>query len=246
MSRQRASHAAPVVDARTSSVTTARFTTARFTTARFTTALLVCGVLAGPLFVTVIAAQALTRDGFDPSRHPISALSLGDRGWIQITDFVLVGALSVAFAVGLRRVLGPAAATWGPLLTAVYGAGLIVTGVFVGDPGLGFPPGTDPRIPELSWHAAVHAAAPPVAFGALIGVCAVFTHRFLEGSRRGWAWYSAGTGVTALALLLWPGAGETVRTAVAVLITSAWMTAIAIDATTEQRRQRRSAAAITG
>ena len=235
MSRQRASRAAPVVDARTSSVTTARFTTA----------LLVCGVLAGPLFVIVIAAQALTREGFDPSRHPISALSLGDRGWIQITDFVLVGALSVAFAVGLRRVLRPAA-TWGPLLTAVYGAGLIVTGVFVGDPGLGFPPGTDPRIPELSWHAAVHAAAPPVAFGALLGVCAVFTRRFLEGSRRGWAWCSAGTGVSALALLLWPSAGGTVRTAVAVLITSAWMTAIAIDATTEQRRQRRSAAAITG
>ena len=235
MSRQRASRAAPVVDARTSSVTTARFTTA----------LLVCGVLAGPLFVIVIAAQALTREGFDPSRHPISALSLGDRGWIQITDFVLVGALSVAFAVGLRRVLRPAA-TWGPLLTAVYGAGLIVTGVFVGDPGLGFPPGTDPRIPELSWLAAVHAAAPPVAFGALIGVCAVFTRRFLEGGRRGLAWYSAGTGVTALALLLWPSAGGTVRTAVAVLITSAWMTAIAIDATTEQRRQRSSAAAITG
>jgi hypothetical membrane protein len=73
--------------------------------------LLVCGVVAGPVFVTVIAVQALTRDGFDPSRHPISALSLGERGWIQITDFVLVGAMSVAFAVGLRRVLRPAA-TW--------------------------------------------------------------------------------------------------------------------------------------
>ncbi len=232
MSRQRASHAAPVVDARTSLLTTARSTTA----------LLVCGVLAGPLFVIVIAAQALAREGFDPSRHPISALSLGDRGWIQITDFVLVGMLSVAFAVGQRRVLRPAPATWGPLLIAVYGVGLIVTGVFVGDPGLDFPPGTDPGIPELSWHAAVHAAAPPVAFGALIGACAVFTRRFLEGGRRGWAWYSAGTGVTALALQLWPGAGGTVCTAVAVLITSVWMTAVAIDATTEQRR---SAAAIT-
>lgn len=124
MSRQRASHAAPVVVARTSSLTTARSTTA----------LLVCGVVAGPLFVIVIAAQALTRDGFDPSRHPISALSLGDRGWIQITEFVLVGMLSVAFAVGQRRVLRPAPATRGPLLIAVYGVGLIVTGVFVGDP----------------------------------------------------------------------------------------------------------------
>ena len=67
--------------------------------------------------------------------------------------------------MGLRRRCAPARATWGPLLVAVYGVGLIVTGVFVGDPGLGFPPGTEPGIPELSWHAAVHAAAPPVAFG---------------------------------------------------------------------------------
>jgi hypothetical protein len=114
--------------------------------------------------------------------------------------------LSVAFAVGLRRVLGPAP-TVGPLLIAVYGVGLIVTGAFVGDPGLGFPPGTGPGIGELSWHAAVHAAAPPVAFGALIGACLVFARRFVGCGRRGWAGYSAGTAVTALALLLWPGDG---------------------------------------
>ena len=223
MSGQRTGHAAPVVDA------------SPVTTAPFTRALLVCGVLAGPLFVTVLAAQALTRDGFDPSRHPISALSLGDRGWIQIADFVLVGVLSVAFAAGLRRV--PRPAPWGPLLIAVYGVGLIVTGVFVGDPGLGFPPGTEPGIPELSWHAAVHAAAPPVAFGALIGGCAVFARRFSGGGRRGWAGYSAGTAVAALALLLWPGGGGAVRTGVAVLITSAWMTALATDANAELHRQ---------
>jgi len=235
MSRQPVSDAVPMAGA----------ATPPFATARFTGALLVCGVLAGPLFVTVIAAQALTSDGFDPSRHPISALSLGDRGWIQIADFVLAGVLSVAFAVGLRRVLGPAP-TVGPLLIAVYGVGLIVTGAFVGDPGLGFPPGTEPGIPQLSWHAAVHAVAPPVAFGALIGVCAVFTRRFLDRGRRGWASYSGGTGVAALALLLWPGAGGTVRTAVAVVITSAWMTAVAFDAGAELRRQRRAAGMITG
>jgi len=235
MSRQPVSDAVPMAGA----------ATPPFATARFTGALLVCGVLAGPLFVTVIAAQALTSDGFDPSRHPISALSLGDRGWIQIADFVLAGVLSVAFAVGLRRVLGPAP-TVGPLLIAVYGVGLIVTGAFVGDPGLGFPPGTEPGIPPLSWHAAVHAVAPPVAFGALIGVCAVFTRRFLAGGRRGWATYSAGTGAAGLALLLWPGAGGTVRTAAAVVITSTWMTAVAIDARVDMRRRQRAAALITG
>ena len=42
--------------------------------------LLACGVIAGPLFVAVWLAQALTREGFDPTYHPLSLLSLGDLG----------------------------------------------------------------------------------------------------------------------------------------------------------------------
>jgi hypothetical protein len=104
--------------------------------------LLACGVIAGPLFVGVAALQALTRDGFDLSRHRLSRLSLGDLGWIQITNFVVAGLLSTAFAVGMWLVLHPGrAGTWGPILTGVFGAGLAAGGVFVPDPCLGFSPG---------------------------------------------------------------------------------------------------------
>jgi hypothetical protein len=48
-------------------------------------------VLAGPLFVIVVAVQILTREGFDLSRHPISLLSVGDLGWIQMANFVIAG-----------------------------------------------------------------------------------------------------------------------------------------------------------
>jgi hypothetical protein len=61
------------------------------------------GIVAGPLFLVVWALQAFTRDGFDPGRHPLSLLSLGDLGWIQIANFVATGALFVACAVGLRH-----------------------------------------------------------------------------------------------------------------------------------------------
>jgi hypothetical protein len=40
-----------------------------------TRALLASGVVAGPLFVAVALLQALTRDGFDLRRHPLSLLS---------------------------------------------------------------------------------------------------------------------------------------------------------------------------
>ena len=50
-------------------------------------------------------AQALTRPGFDLSRHPWSALANGDLGWIQMVNLVLTGILVIAFSVGLGRVL---------------------------------------------------------------------------------------------------------------------------------------------
>jgi hypothetical protein len=102
------------------------------TTTKETRALLACGVVAGPLFLAVAVLQALTREGFDLSRHPLSLLSLGELGWIQIANFVVAGLLSVAFAVGLRRVLHLGrGGTWGPLLIGTYGVGLIMGGVFV-------------------------------------------------------------------------------------------------------------------
>lgn len=75
------------------------------TPAWVTRALLTCGVVAGPLFVVVAIFEILTRPGYDFGRHPISLLSLGDFGWIQIANFVGSGLLTIGFAVGARRVL---------------------------------------------------------------------------------------------------------------------------------------------
>lgn len=193
------------------------------------TGLLVCGVLAGPLFVTVTAIGIVSREGFDLRRNGISQLSLGDRGWIQIANFIVAGLLSIAFALGARRALRPGiGAVAAPVLISGYGLGLVATGLFLVDPGVGFPPGTPDILPDrLSWHGAVHAVAPPVAFGLLVGVCFIFARRFAGERRFGWAAYCAVTGVAALALVFWPGAGGSVRSAIAVVITSAWMTATA-------------------
>jgi uncharacterized membrane protein YhaH (DUF805 family) len=154
-----------------------------------TRALLACGVVAGPLFVAVGLLQMLTRDGFDPTRHPLSLLSLGDLGWVQITNFVLSGLLFVAAAVGMRRVLRPGrGGTWGPRLVGVYGTALVMGGVFVADPALGFPPGTPDGIPDqMSWHGALHSVAPVLASLALVAACLVFARRFAAEGRRGWA-----------------------------------------------------------
>ena len=166
--------------------------------ARRTRRLLAGGAAAGPLFIAVAGIQAATRTGFDAAKHPLSLLSVGDLGWIQITNFVLTGLLFLAGAVGLRRVLSPGpASVWGPRLIGAFGAALIAGGVFVADPGLGFPPGTPGGVPdEMSWHAMVHAAAPVIGFLALSLACFVFARRSLRVGERGWAGWSIFTGIS--------------------------------------------------
>lgn len=56
--------------------------------------LLIGGVLAGPIFVASAIVQAATRDGFDFRRHPVSVLSTGELGWIQIVTFLVTGEIS--------------------------------------------------------------------------------------------------------------------------------------------------------
>ena len=68
-----------------------------------TKVLLLCGILTGPLFLVVAIIQAITRSGYNVRLNAVSQLSLGDRGWIQITSFLLAGLLGVRCATGVRR-----------------------------------------------------------------------------------------------------------------------------------------------
>jgi len=167
-----------------------------------TSTLLTCGIIAGPLYVVVVALQMVTRDGFDISRHPASMLSNGDQGWIQIANFAVTGLLFVAAAIGLHRVLGQTkgrGARWGPRLIGVFGTGMVAAAVFSADPADGFPPGTPIGPPTtMSWHGALHFLVAAVAFLALVAACFVFTRRFLAAGRRGWAVFSGVTGAAFL------------------------------------------------
>src|SRR5215831_7565091 len=74
---------------------------------KLTRMLLACGIVAGPLFTVVGLTQALTRPGFDITRHALSLLSNGELGWIQVCNFLLTGLLFVACAVGMRQLRPP-------------------------------------------------------------------------------------------------------------------------------------------
>ena len=195
-----------------------------------TTRLVACGILAGPLFIAGWAIQAFTREGFDPGRHPLSLLSLGDLGWIQIAIFVVTGALYLACAVGLWRVLRPGpGGTWGPLLVGGHGIGLMVSGVFLADAGAGFPPGAPAGAPErVSWHGIVHELGFVVATLSWTVACFVFARRFAALGLRGWAAACVATPVAVIALLSWPDLDSlSVRLVIASAVSAGFLAVLA-------------------
>ena len=158
--------------------------------------LLTGGVLAGPIYIIVGIAQILTREGFDITRHPLSFMSLGDLGWIQITNFIVTGLLVIAGAIGMRRLAqDDKRLKWGALLVGIYGMGVLGGGLFVPDPALGFPPGTPDTYPTtMSAHGLLHFIFGQIGFLALIAASIVYARYFAANSLRGWAIFSVLTG----------------------------------------------------
>lgn len=179
-----------------------------------TAGLLCCGIILAPLFYVVVVVQAFTRTGFDLRRAPLSLLSLGDQGWIQIANFLLAGLLALACAAGIRRTLaGRKGRIFGPLLIATYGLGLIIAGVFHPDPGYHFPPGVGApaeMLPVMSAHAKIHSLGFVIVVLSLMTACFVFAFVFRSRGQHGWSVYSAATGIATPVLLVTAIATNTV------------------------------------
>ena len=160
---------------------------------------LICGVIAGPLFVTAFLIQGAIRPDYNPLRHSISTLELGSEfGWIQSLNFIVAGLLMLVFAVGVRSMLrSEMRSTWGPLLIGLWAVGLIGAGIFATDPDIGYPPKTPYPIQD-SMHGVLHNLSAGLGFPALVVACLVFARWFAVRRERGWAFYSAVSGVVLL------------------------------------------------
>lgn len=88
--------------------------------------LLIVGVAATVVSLAVLLIEGALRPGYHSTYHTVSALSLGDRGWIQIANFLQLGAGMFAFAVAVHWTLNSVV---GAVLLAIFGLRSIVAGV---------------------------------------------------------------------------------------------------------------------
>lgn len=117
--------------------------------------LLICGDL----------IDAGTRPGYDPARHWVSHLALGDQGWLGSGKLVAAGLLLVGLAVALRAApLRDTIRPWTRGLVGLVGIGLLAAAAFPIDPGMDYPPGAPAG---QSWRGGVHDVAGALTFLAL-------------------------------------------------------------------------------
>lgn len=197
-----------------------------------TRSLLTCAVVASPLWAAVSLTQAATRQGFDITRHPLSALSNGSLGWLQITNFLLAGTLLALGASGLRRSLhGTPGGTWAPRLVRIGGIGMIAAGAFVMDPVDGFPTGAPSAdAATLTWHSYAHFAAGSVTFTSLIAACYVLGRHFGRTGNRPYAFASRVAGTALLIGNGWAmsgGRAGTLTLAVGAVTAMLWVSVVA-------------------
>lgn len=144
--------------------------------AAITRSLLGWGVVAGPFYLVVGLAQAMARDGFDPSRHALSHLLLGDWGWVQATNLVLTGVMVVAAAVGFDRL---DAGRWISLPLGLFGLGMVASAILPPDATQGFPPGSE-GVTVATASGLAHLAFGAIGFVGL-AVAAGATARWFTG-----------------------------------------------------------------
>jgi Protein of unknown function (DUF998) len=195
-----------------------------------TKSLLSLGIVAGPIYIAVSLAQALTRDGFDLARHPWSLLANGDLGWIHISNLMVTGLLTIAFAVGLLRAGNT---TWTSRLIGAFGLSLVGAGIFRADPAMGFPPGTPDSAAEATLQGLLHFSLAGIGFICLIAACFVVARRFKAEGSNAWATYSRATGIVFLAGFATvasgaQGTGPNLAFTAAVVVAWAWVSALAL------------------
>lgn len=174
----------------------------------FSKPLLFCGVLGSALFVAAFFIQGAFRPGYDWLRNPVSSLSIGEAGWIQVANFISTGSLFVLCAIGLRLALrNVKASLWGPILLSLVGIGLIGAGIFTTDPVYGYPSSSPLLLAQTSFSGNMHDRFSILVFVCLPIACFVLRRRFSEQGEKGWAAYSMWTAIGMLTLFILAGAG---------------------------------------
>ncbi|GAB1416278.1 hypothetical protein MASR2M117_25160 [Paludibacter sp.] len=116
------------------------------------------GIIAPIVFVLIFTIEGLFRENYSATKNFISELSIGDRGWIQIANFLIFGFLFFVFNVGLMQEFRKRGLSLtGPILFLILASCYFFSGPFVTDPGTIF-------TQQKSVHGIIHGVLGAMVF----------------------------------------------------------------------------------
>jgi hypothetical protein len=157
---------------------------------------LACALAGAVLFLAISTAHGSVVPGFDPWHQSVSALALAPGGWIQVVNFIVLGASVLVTVPAWRRVLrGGRGATWYPALTVALGLSLAVAGCIPQDPAPAYDPaGRLPDVPTMT--GLLHLAVAGIAALSSVALMLIVAAR-LAGDPH-WPGWAARTRLVAL------------------------------------------------
>jgi hypothetical membrane protein len=157
------------------------------------------GIIGPVLFTaTFVGLEVVRGSGYDRMAETVSALEAGPHGWVQQVNFVVFGALTLVFAAGLHRAVGPTRrGLAGPALVALSGVGLLLAAAFpVREDAAG-----------ATYAPTGHLVAGVMFFGTSSVALVVLSRRLAADPRwAGLARYAAVAGVLAIVAFVLSGA----------------------------------------
>lgn len=130
------------------------------------------GMIGALLFVLIFTIEGWMRPGYSPMTMYVSALSLGSRGWIQTTNFLLFGTLLFLFTRGVANEFPDGKASkWGLILLTIVAFCYFFSGPFIMDP-------TGTSLAQSTVHGTIHGILGAIAFMLMPISCFVYLRRF--------------------------------------------------------------------
>ena len=148
------------------------------------------GIFAPIIFVGVFMVEGAVRNGYDPKSMYISTLSLGNRGWIQIANFLVLGLLLFIFTLGLSKEFPTGKASRGGIISLyIISVLFFISGPFVMDPA-------DTPADQMSIHGLVHGLSGGIVFLMMPMIIFIFLRRFMSDPKwQSFRWWTLILGI---------------------------------------------------
>ena len=158
---------------------------------------ILCGAIASVFFTLSWIIQEAFRETYNPFMAPISSLSYGPTGGVQVATFFITGVLILLFAYGLWNTWKEERwlSQWVPIFVVICAISFIGSALFTADFANGYPAGAPVVITNPTFSGIMHQSCVTLLFFSTPLGCFILGNYFAFKKEPKWLIYSSLSGL---------------------------------------------------